>query len=50
VQRLIVIVNKMDDCKWSKARYSEIEKGLLPFLESTGYGEKDLIFVPIAGL
>lgn len=50
VQRLVVIVNKMDDCNWKKARFNEIQKGLLPFLEATGYSEKDLIFVPIAGL
>ena len=50
VQRLIVIVNKMDDCHWNKARYTEIQNGLIPFLEATGYTEKDLVFVPIAGL
>lgn len=50
VQRLIVIVNKMDDCNWKKQRYDEIQKGLVPFLENTGYSEKDLVFVPIAGL
>merc|ERR1719247_1817977 len=50
VQRLIVIVNKMDDCNWKKQRYDEIHKGLVPFLEATGYSEKDLVFVPIAGL
>ena len=50
VQRLIVIVNKMDDCNWKKERFNEIHKGLIPFLEATGYSEKDLVFVPIAGL
>ena len=24
VQKLVIIVNKMDDCKWSRARYEEI--------------------------
>jgi len=43
-------VNKMDDCKWSKARYEEIQNGLTPFLNKTGYKNEDLIFVPIAGL
>lgn len=50
VQRLVVIVNKMDDCNWKKQRYDEIMKGLIPFLANTGYTEKDLTFVPIAGL
>lgn len=38
VQRLVVIVNKMDDCHWQKARYQEIQAGLEPFLAATGYG------------
>lgn len=50
VQKLVIIVNKMDDCKWSKARYDEIKAGLNPFLFATGYTEDDLIYVPIAGL
>lgn len=50
VQKLIIIVNKMDDCKWSKARYDEIQAGLNPFLRATGYTEDDIIYVPIAGL
>ena len=50
VQTLVVIVNKMDDCRWQKARYTEIQAGLEPFLAATGYGEKSIIWVPIAGL
>lgn len=50
VQKLVIIVNKMDDCKWSRARYEEIQKGLNPFLRKTGYSEEDIIYVPIAGL
>ena len=37
VQKLVVVVNKMDDCKWSKTRYDEIVTGLTPFLRATGY-------------
>jgi len=40
----------MDDCKWSKARFAEIQEKLTPFLNQTGYADKDLIWVPIAGL
>lgn len=50
VQKLVIIVNKMDDCKWSKSRYDEIQAGLNPFLRATGYNEDDIIYVPIAGL
>ena len=50
VQKLVVIVNKMDDAKWSKERYDEIVNGLTPFLKATGYTDNDVIFVPIAGL
>ena len=50
VQKLVIIVNKMDDCKWSKARFDEIQAGLNPFLFATGYTEKDIVYVPIAGL
>lgn len=50
VQKLVVIVNKMDDCRWSKERYDEIVSGLRPFLHATGYTDNDLIWVPIAGI
>jgi len=51
VRKLIVIVNKMDDCKWSKDRYDEILNGLCPFLENCGFDlKKDVVFVPISGL
>lgn len=50
IQKLIVIVNKMDDARWSKERYDEIYAGLAPFLNKTGYKDSDLIWVPIAGL
>jgi len=43
-------VNKMDDCKWSKARWDEIQAGLNPFLRKTGYSESDVVYIPIAGL
>lgn len=50
VQKLVIIVNKMDDCNWSKARWDEIQEGLIPFLKATGYSEEDCIWVPIAGI
>jgi peptide chain release factor subunit 3 len=52
VQKLIIIVNKMDDpsVKWDQGRWNEIRTGLLPFLLKTGYKETDLYWVPISGL
>lgn len=50
VQKLVIIVNKMDQFQWGKGRFDEIKSGLLPFLEATGFTEKDLIWVPIVGL
>jgi len=50
VQKLVIMVNKMDECQWSKARWDEIRTGLLPFLIKTGYSESDIFWVPISGL
>jgi len=50
VQKLVIIVNKMDDCRWAQERFDEIKTKLKPFLNATGYADKDLIWVPIAGL
>jgi len=50
VQKLVIIVNKMDECKWAKSRWDEIQAGLTPFLRKTGYEDEDVIYVPIAGL
>lgn len=40
----------MDDCRWSQNRFNEIQTGLGPFLNATGYADKDILWVPIAGL
>lgn len=50
VQKLVVIVNKMDECKWAKSRWDEIQSGLDPFLRKTGYSAEDVVYIPIAGL
>ena len=36
--------------KLQKERFDEIKTKLKPFLNATGYADKDLIWVPIAGL
>ncbi|WFD39934.1 translation termination factor GTPase eRF3 [Malassezia japonica] len=51
VQRLVVVVNKMDDptVNWDKERYDEIIGKLLPFLKSAGFNPKtDLTFIPVS--
>jgi len=53
VERLIVVVNKMDEdsVQWSEDRFNEIVNGVTPFLcDVCGYTKEDLIFVPISGL
>ena len=47
---MIVIVNKMDECRWSKTRFDEIVAGLKPFFNTCGYEDSDLLWIPIAGL
>lgn len=51
IQKLVIIVNKMDECNWAKSRFDEIKEGITPFLKECGYDiEKDIVFVPISGL
>jgi peptide chain release factor subunit 3 len=40
----------MDECKWAKSRWDEIQTGLNPFLRKTGYSESDVVYIPIAGI
>ena len=52
VNRLIVVINKMDDptVKWSKERYDECTSKLSTFLRGTGYNLKtDVTFMPVSG-
>ncbi|PWZ02022.1 hypothetical protein BCV70DRAFT_157692 [Testicularia cyperi] len=51
VQRLIVVVNKMDEptVQWDKGRYDEILGKLTPFLRSAGFNPKtDITFIPVS--
>jgi len=52
VQKLVIVVNKMDDSsvKWSETRWNEIKNNLTPFLVNSGYAMEDFQFVPISGL
>lgn len=52
VQKIVVVVNKMDDHSvgWSETRWKEIKENLTPFLNKSGYKDSDIFFVPISGL
>ncbi|EPQ27641.1 uncharacterized protein PFL1_04779 [Pseudozyma flocculosa PF-1] len=51
VQRLVVVVNKMDEptVQWEQSRYDEIVSKLSPFLRGTGFNPKtDVTFIPVS--
>lgn len=48
VNKLVVVINKMDDSNWSQDRYKECTTKLAAFLKATGYGKNDVFFMPIA--
>ena len=50
VQRVIVVVNKMDNISWSQDRFEEIHQQMRAFLLAAGFQAKNLAFVPCAGL
>ena len=51
VNRLIVVINKMDDptVNWSEKRYKECTKKLAIFLKNIGYAGKNVFFMPVSG-
>ncbi|KAF0685421.1 Aste57867_22687 [Aphanomyces stellatus] len=51
INKLIVVINKMDDAKWAKERFDECADKLRPFLRGCGFAVKrDVAFIPISGL
>ena len=50
VQRLIVVVNKLDSVNWSQARYDEITQQISAFLTAAGFSSNRISFVPCSGL
>jgi len=50
IRQLVVVINKMDDIGWDKARYDDIEGKLVTFLKTCGFARKDFSFLPISGL
>ena len=50
VQRIIVVVNKMDVAEWSQERFNDIRQQMAAFLTSAGFQAKNITFVPCSGL
>ncbi|KDO30450.1 hypothetical protein SPRG_04352 [Saprolegnia parasitica CBS 223.65] len=51
INKLVVVINKMDEAKWGKERFDECVDKLRPFLRSCGFAVKrDVAFIPISGL
>ena len=51
VQRLVIVVNKMDIVNWDKERFDHIKNRLGTFLmENCGYEDKDIFWTIISGL
>lgn len=51
VDKLIVVINKMDEANWKEERYTECTGKLKPFLKKCGYAvKKNVTFIPISGL
>lgn len=46
VEKLIILVNKMDECDWSAERYKDIEMKVTKFIKSMF---RDIFFIPVSG-
>ncbi|KAK1928593.1 Eukaryotic peptide chain release factor GTP-binding subunit ERF3B [Phytophthora citrophthora] len=51
INKLIVVINKMDECNWAQERFDECVGKLRPFLRMCGFAVKrDVAFIPVSGL
>ena len=50
VQRIVVVVNKLDSIGWSEDRFHEISQQITAFLTTAGFLPKNISFVPCSGL
>lgn len=50
VQRLIIVVNKLDTVSWSEDRFTEISTQVSAFLTAAGFLTKNITFIPCSGL
>ncbi|CDK25395.1 unnamed protein product [Kuraishia capsulata CBS 1993] len=51
VNRLVVVINKMDDptVNWSNERYTECITKLAAYLKGVGYGKNEVVYMPVSG-
>ncbi|ETO12323.1 elongation factor tu [Reticulomyxa filosa] len=50
VARVIVVINKMDQCDWKQERYDLIKGDISNFLKEIGFKEKAMDFLPVSSL
>ncbi|KAL4124434.1 hypothetical protein PRIC2_008032 [Phytophthora ramorum] len=51
INKLIVVINKMDEANWGPERFDECVGKLRPFLRTCGFAVKrDVSFIPVSGL
>ncbi|RMZ83191.1 hypothetical protein DV738_g1421, partial [Chaetothyriales sp. CBS 135597] len=50
VQKIIVVVNKMDMVEWAKDRFDDIQQQAVEFLVNAGFQTTNISFVPCTGL
>lgn len=51
INKLIVVINKMDECGWARERFDECADKLRPYLRTCGFAVKrDVTFIPVSGL
>ena len=49
ITRIVIVINKMDTCKWKEERYNDIEKKVRSFLTDVGFKNKYIDCVPVSG-
>lgn len=50
VQRMIVLINKLDTVSWSQDRFLEIQQQVSAFLTQAGFLPQNISFIPCSGL
>ncbi|RDL36978.1 p-loop containing nucleoside triphosphate hydrolase [Venustampulla echinocandica] len=50
VQRIIIVVNKLDTVGWAEDRFTEISTQVSAFLIAAGFLSKNITFIPCSGL
>lgn len=50
VEKVIIAVNKMDVCRYSRYEFERVKGLLSPVLKGLGFKEKSLTWIPVSGL